>query len=998
MVKRVLILFLCVLLVFSALSGCAQKPEQTVLPDEGNTNLKALVLYDGSAKESGWEDTYYYLSQSLLLQFEVASADVSKGISLEGYDVVYPDASIIQSENAGDIREALVRFAENGGGVFLENAFYRFFDADFIGAKEFVKVEEYPAALNFPSAGDDLGEIQQVLEDFAGLYQNYSDFEALSRYDYGYGVKLGSAKALVTYENIALYTMNEYGKGYVFFTNPLLPNHFSASGFTMLAQSGGEEPFASTTASGNQLLYHAFASFLSKQQYGYSLSRVFGSFGRPSMAWELHFEEITGFENNASVIFAELCKEYLQVPSYSLVRSSYWWFLRAESVSYLLNEAENGALSYTTDLEESAYSSGTHVASGNEWLSLSEIKEGNSYFEDYPEFTMRAYPFAADISGDGVLDLLCGSEDGKFYFYIGKPYENRFQVSEAQTLKDEAGKDLSVSGYSAPVMLDMNGDGVLDLLSGDENGNIYLFAGTGRQVFEKGEKLLSTPLSGQAMPAVGDINGDGVLDLLVGSNEGRLFAYYGTKEANGAVTFSENTMEELSSACGQLGTWLAPHAVDFNGDGRLDIAVGTFDGYVAKLANNGEGFVLDSYFTSDEPNYKGNNNIKFGNNCVPFFTDINGDGALDLLCGSLEYGMCYPIDSDYFPCREELQEQVEYLQENGFYIGAHFYTNEYSSKEREAYELERHLEALESYGIDTSFIGANQHTWHTNKEDKTQTMLSLYNAGLLWQSGFKAPGSNATPQVSPENVLSLPFFLIAEGEETLLIQNNSTLLYNDKSKTDISARYDMPMCMYYHCDFVYDNQDGARASIQVAEDFRNDHAYNMVMENQMMRQIAAAYNLEVTLAAGERAEEGKLDLVVTPSAVSENSAFYEEGYQNSCGVKISFSQKYDADKMAVDADVWYREGNAIYFAANRAVEIYETNGWRDGAHLEQINIAAEVETHENGAQITFLDGGMMQIAVSGKAGTDSAGWTVTEKDGKTMFTKYGNADTINITF
>ena len=102
--------------------------------------------------------------------------------------------------------------------------------------------------------------------------------------------------------------------------------------------------------------------------------------------------------------------------------------------------------------------------------------------------------------------------------------------------------------------------------------------------------------------------------------------------------------------------------------------------------------------------------------------------------------------------------------------------------------------------------------------------------------------------------------------------------------------------------------------------------------------------------------------------------------------------------MAVDADVWYREGNAIYFAANRDVEIYETNGGRDAAHIEQINIAARIEGREDGAEIEFLDGGMMQLVVSGKADTDSPGWTVTENGGKTMFTKYGEAETLNITF
>ena len=175
---------------------------------------------------------------------------------------------------------------------------------------------------------------------------------------------------------------------------------------------------------------------------------------------------------------------------------------------------------------------------------------------------MRAYPFAADLDGDGALDIVCGSEDGKFYFYTGENDANRLKVSDAATLKDSAGSALSVSGYSSPVLADVDGDGIFDLISGDENGNILFFAGLGDQTFQSGKKLLSTPLSGQALPELADMNGDGVLDLLVGSNEGRLLLYYGTGDEKGSVQFQAGDGEELSSACAELGTWLAPRAVD----------------------------------------------------------------------------------------------------------------------------------------------------------------------------------------------------------------------------------------------------------------------------------------------------------------------------------------------------------------------------------------------------------------------------------------------------
>ena len=66
----------------------------------------------------------------------------------------------------------------------------------------------------------------------------------------------------------------------------------------------------------------------------------------------------------------------------------------------------------------------------------------------------------------------------------------------------------------------------------------------------------------------------------------------------------------------------------------------------------------------------------------------------DLLCGSLEYGLAYPIDSPYFPYREELAAQLSYFINNQMYVGMHYYTSAYSSAEREAYELQAHLDAL----------------------------------------------------------------------------------------------------------------------------------------------------------------------------------------------------------------------------------------------------------------------------------------------------------------
>ena len=45
---------------------------------------------------------------------------------------------------------------------------------------------------------------------------------------------------------------------------------------------------------------------------------------------------------------------------------------------------------------------------------------------------LRAYPAVYDLDGDGKLDLICGSSDGRLYFYKGKGYNSRMITEEAE--------------------------------------------------------------------------------------------------------------------------------------------------------------------------------------------------------------------------------------------------------------------------------------------------------------------------------------------------------------------------------------------------------------------------------------------------------------------------------------------------------------------------------------------------------------------------------------
>jgi hypothetical protein len=281
-----------------------------------------------------------------------------------------------------------------------------------------------------------------------------------------------------------------------------------------------------------------------------------------------------------------------------------------EPHGYLVDWDRNGVYDFI-----SRYTLHLYVNEGTNdrpsWKDTGEIQAGGvgitRNFSAYVSWNSIQSPSIqmVDWDGDGKRDLLLGMVDrtgakgnskqvykyGSIWFFKNVGSDDS-PVFDSGVILQSDGADINTPYRAQIQAVDWDGDGDLDMVYADYRGHVYWLENIGSRtspLLKPPVLILDTGIATTAL-SVYDADGDGDLDLLIGTTDG-LLIYENTGTLSNPVLTFQGMVQTPDGADVDIkfGQFQTPEIVDWNNDGRLDMITGDENGHINFYENTESG-------------------------------------------------------------------------------------------------------------------------------------------------------------------------------------------------------------------------------------------------------------------------------------------------------------------------------------------------------------------------------------------------------------------------
>ncbi len=175
--------------------------------------------------------------------------------------------------------------------------------------------------------------------------------------------------------------------------------------------------------------------------------------------------------------------------------------------------------------------------------------------------TLPTTPVIADINGDSMLDVIVGDASG---FLLALDGEKGLKIFDAQV----------ADRILAPLIaIDLTGNHIADIITSSTSGEVLAFNGKGQKLWESDPNLKLGEIVNR--PVVADLNNDHIPDIVVPTANKGLIALDGNR---GWLIWETGAIFKDKIIC-------APVKADVNHDGLMDFVAVTQNGHVVAITS-----------------------------------------------------------------------------------------------------------------------------------------------------------------------------------------------------------------------------------------------------------------------------------------------------------------------------------------------------------------------------------------------------------------------------